>query len=104
MKNKIHPNYHKIKVVRYISATEVTKECHLLYVSENKSSQVGAIHKKNGSKTIIIGNKIGLLSSGAIINFIIKANKLEFEINKTNAEKSNLTFSQLLSKLAINVI
>jgi hypothetical protein len=95
---------HKIKVVRYISATEVTKECHLLYVSENKSSQVGAIHKKNGSKTTIIGNKIGLLSSGAIINFIIKANKLQFEINKTNAEKSKLTFSQLLSKLAVNVI
>ena len=95
---------HKIKVIRYISATEVTKECHLLYVSENKSSQLAAIHKINGANTIIIGNKTGLLSSGAIINFIIKANKLAFEINKTAADKLKLTFSQLLIKLAINVI
>jgi hypothetical protein len=95
---------HKLKVIRYISNTEINKECHFLYVAENKSNQVSAVAKKNGSSTLIIGNKIGLLSSGAIINFIVKDNKLAFEINKTSATKANLTFSQLLSKLAINVI
>ena len=93
---------HKIKIVRYISATEVTKGCHILYVSENKSSQVSSISAKNGKSTIIIGNKNGLLSSGAIINFIVKANKLAFEINKTKADIFKLTFSQLLLKLAVN--
>lgn len=95
---------HELKVIRYISNTEIKKNCHFLYVSENKSTQVSAIAKKNGSSTLIIGNKIGLLSSGAIINFIVKDNKLAFEINKTSATNANLTFSQLLSKLAVNVI
>ena len=93
----------KLKIVRYISNTEITKDCHLLYVAENKSAQVSVIAKKNGLNTLIIGNKSGLLSSGAIINFIIKNNRIAFEINKTEAQKANLTFSLLLSKLAVNV-
>jgi len=95
---------HKLKVVRYISITEINDECHFLYVAENKSAQVSAIAKKNSRNTLIIGNKVGLLSSGAIINFIVKDKRLAFEINKTNAIKANLTFSELLSKLAVNVI
>ena len=63
---------------------------------------MSSISAKNGKSTIIIGNKNGLLSSGAIINFIVKANKLAFEINKTKADIFKLTFSQLLLKLAVN--
>lgn len=95
---------HKLKIIRYISNTEINKDCHFLYLAENKSVQVSAIAKITGNSTLIIGNKTGLLSLGAIINFIVKDNKLAFEINKTSATKANLTFTKLLSKLAINVI
>ena len=90
----------KIKVVRYNSLYEITKDCHFLYVSENKSSQLASIHKKIGDRTIVIGNKIGMLSSGAIINFIIKSNKSTYQINQLAADKLGVKFSQLHIALA----
>jgi len=84
-----------IKVIRYISSSEI----------KSKSSQVEAISKKiKSNNSLVITNKNGLLTSGSIINFIVKQNKLTFEINKSKAEKTNLIIGQTLTKLAANVL
>ena len=93
-----------IKVIRYISSSEI-KSCHILYISESKSGQVEAISKQiKSNNSLVITNKNGLLSSGSLINFIVKQNKLTFEINKSKAEKTNLIIGQTLTKLAANVL
>ena len=41
---------------------------------------------------------------GAAINFVIKDNRIKFEINKTSVDKQGLIFGQTLIKLASNVL
>jgi len=93
----------KIKVNRYISSAEISN-CHLLYLSDNKSESLIKIKKKNKTKTIIVGQQEGLLDKGAAINFVIKDSRIKFEINKTSVDKQGLIFGQTLIKLASNIL
>lgn len=94
----------KIKVVFYKNTSEV-KSPHLLYVSPyNKKIAIELAKKLKKDKTLIIGEEEGLLSSGVIINFVAKNNRLAFEVSKTNAQKKNLIISQTLTRLAVDVL
>ena len=52
---------------------------------------------------LIITEKQGLAKVGATINFIIKENKQNFELNKTAATKAGLNVGSNVEKLAANV-
>lgn len=91
-----------IKVSYFESISEVAK-CHILYVGSKLSSKVSEINSKmHKYKTLIVTDGSNLLSTGSVINFVVKDSKIAFEISKKNADKLDLVIGQTLEKLAVN--
>jgi hypothetical protein len=94
----------EIQVKRFSSKSEINK-AHILYVTEDKSSQIASLASQFKSKsTLLVSEKDGYLNKGAVINFVIEGNKQKYEINKKNAKKHNLTIADKLAGLAVRVI
>ena len=90
-----------IKVTKVNGISEI-KKCNILFVPNNKSSQIGEIIAKIGSQPIlIITEEPGLTAKGSDINFVTKDGKLAFELNQAAINKQNLKVSNELTRLAI---
>ena len=94
----------KIELKNYQTINEVEKTS-ILYIAPDKSHLLAeALSKFKGKSILIITEKQGLAKVGATINFIIKENKQNFELNKTAASKALLNVGSGIEKLAANVI
>jgi len=94
----------KIIIENYTTKNAINK-CHILYVSEENTSQIPSLSSQLASKnTLIVADRTGALSKGATVNFIIEGNQQKYEINKKNAKKHKLVIADKLSDLAANVI
>ena len=92
---------HKFIVKNYKTAAEIGK-CNILYIPESSNALLGdAIKKIKGLSTLLVTEFVGDAKKGAAINFVVKDNKQEFELNKGNAEKCKLVVSSGLAALAI---
>lgn len=92
-----------IRIKRFNTVAEVT-QCHIVYLASDVSDKTPEIAKKYRSKsTLIVTEKEGKLKDGATINFIIRNNKLSYEISKGNANKSKLIIGSKLETLAFKV-
>jgi hypothetical protein len=90
--------------IKKFELVEDIGRCHVLYLSEEKSSEIASVVSKvKPNSTLIITAKQGLVDKGAGINFIIKNNRQKFEINKRNLESSQLKISSSLESLAFSV-
>ena len=94
----------EIVVKSYSSSSQISK-AHILYVTPKNSSQISSLNSQfKGKSTLIVTERIGNLSKGAAINFIVKGSSQKFEINKSNAKKHKLVIADRLLNLAINVV
>lgn len=93
-------------VVKKFRSTKDITQCHILFISEFNSghnSMKTAMEKINKFPTLIVTEKDGMSSYGADVNFIIKNEKMQFELNTTNVAKCGLKVSKYLQNLAIIV-
>ncbi len=91
----------KFLIKNFKSAAEITK-CNMIYVPDNSNTLLGEVIKKvKGLSTLLVTESVGDAKKGAAINFVVKDNKQEFELNKANAEKCRLVVSSSLSALAV---
>jgi len=89
-----------INVIRYKTPQEIAT-CHILFVPFAKTKQVPEIlGVLNGKSTLIITEKVGGLDDGSAINFVVKVDKLKFELKPENATKLGLKFSSKLQEMA----
>lgn len=94
----------EIIVQKYASKSEIDK-VHILYLAEDKSDQISSVTTMLKSKsTLIVTEKEGYLSKGAVINFVLDGSKQAYEVSKTNAKKYNLIIATKLTSLAYRVI
>ena len=91
-----------IRVVEYSSIEEVNK-CNMLFVSESIKDFDKVMKKMHGTSTLIVTEHEGLGKKGSAINFIIRQNKLLFELNQTAIDQAGLLISQDLVKFAIMI-
>jgi len=90
-----------IKIVKFNSIEDL-QLCHILYVSKSKSKEISGVLKKMKSNcTLIVTEENGLIDKGAGINFVVKDNRLKFELNTKNIKKNRLKVSSNLEVLAI---
>lgn len=90
--------------VKMFPSPEAVGKCHILYVSADMASNFKEITNKiKGNSTLLVTEKSGLAKQGAAINFVVQDNKQKFELNKSNAEKYDLSISSTLTSLAIVV-
>jgi len=96
----------KTVAVKAINAADVEKaagEMHVLYLAggADAGKLAPALQKK---PILTIGEANGFIDNGGMINFVVKDQKVRFEINLQAAEGSGLKIKAQLLKLADRVI
>lgn len=93
----------QIKIDYYSDLSQVPVS-QLIYVAKEKSEKIADVVKKFKSKgSLVISEKEGGLKEGSSINFIIRSNKLCYELSKSNATKSKLIIGKQLTELAVRI-
>lgn len=80
---------------------EDVRGAHIVFVSASERARVPSILKSlKGQGVLTVGDMDGFAERGGTINFVLRGNKVRFEINPANAEESRLRMSSQLLKLA----
>ncbi len=94
-------------VIKEFKTVEEITDCQVVYVSANANFNKSAntIIGKVGKDTLIITETEGATTKGSMINFVIREEKLKFELSKKNAAISGIQFSTKLENMtaAINL-
>jgi hypothetical protein len=81
-----------------------SQQCHILFISQSEKKNLARIFEKIKKWNVLTVSDIeNFAQEGGIINFITKENKIRFAINVDAAQRSDLTVSSKLLKLAIIV-
>ena len=89
-----------ISVKKFDDTQNITR-CNILFVGDAKIGKLGeVISKIEGSNSLIITERKGMINSGSAIDFFMDQDKLKFVINADNAEKYNLIVSKSLEDMA----
>ena len=93
-----------IKVRRPNRTLDVTS-CNILFVSSSEENQLGPILKIAQQSSILTVSDIPHFAEhGGVIGFVNDADRIRFEVNRDAAERSRLTLSSELLKVASQVI
>lgn len=94
-------------VIKEFKTVEELTDCQVIYVSNNINFNKisDQVVTKVGKDTLIITELEGATTRGAMINFVVRDDKLKFELSKKNAAISNIQFSAKLEQMtaAINL-
>ena len=91
-----------ISVKRFDSPADISKS-HIIFVGNSRVNQLSSvIAKLQGSNTLIITERKGMVESGSAIDFFMDGEKLKFVMNTQNAQKYNLVVSKSLADMAYN--
>ncbi|MCP5103797.1 MAG: YfiR family protein, partial [bacterium] len=81
------------------------KRCHLLYIcSSEKENLEEILELLRGSPVLTVSEVKGFVSSGGMINFIMKKNNVSFEINKVAADNAGIKLRSKFLRVAARVI
>jgi len=80
------------------------KGCHLLFVGRAERGRlrevIAALHD---GPVLTVGEESSFLDDGGMIDFVLAANKVRFEVNLSAVDKSPLKISSKLLRLALQV-
>jgi len=90
-------------VVRRLKWGQDLHSCHILYISPSERKRVPQIIQSlKGASVLTVGDMEQFNQQGGIINFILEANRVRFEINSRAADQARLRISSKLLALAKN--
>jgi len=97
--------FQNIVVKEFKSVEEVT-DCQILFFSNNQnfSKNSAAVIAKLKNNSLVITETEGAINEGSMINFVVRDEKLKFELSAANAEKFGLKFSSSLTSLSNAII
>jgi hypothetical protein len=91
-------------VVQRISKPQEANSCRILFISLSEESRLAEILKMLDKASILTVSNVAKFSQrGGMIQFVVEANKIRFEVNLTSAERAGLTLSSELLKVATAV-
>lgn len=93
------PGNRPIAVKRLKSATPESG-CNILFIGGADPAAPQVIDSLRGSPVLTVSDA---RDSGAVVNFVIKDNRVRFEIDEAAAAQNNLVLSSKLLGLALNV-
>lgn len=96
----------KVKILYITKAEEIAESgCHLLFIAKTSKKKLSEIIAVTGDKPILtIADSKGYADMGVHINYLIKENKLRFEINPQAIKKSGFVANYHLLQLAESTI
>lgn len=87
-------------ITRKVSLSEL-KECQILFIAQSEQKNINDILKDLDGAGVLTVTENMPFDSGVMINFVLKDDRIRFEINNTSAEKVGLKLSSKLLILAI---
>jgi hypothetical protein len=88
-------------LVKKFDEPAMVSKCHIVFIGNSRISRINEIlGKLQGSNSLIITERKGMIHSGSAIDFFFDEDKLKFVINSDNAEKYNLIVSKSLEDMA----
>ena len=89
-------------VIKEFKSLEEVVDCQVIYCSTNLNfnRNANAIISKVGKDTLIITEIEGATAYGSMINFVIREEKLMFELHSKNAQMVGIQFSDKLRNMA----
>ena len=89
-------------VIKEFKTIEEISNCQVIFVSSsaNFAKNSAVITERSGKSCLIVTEAEGATKNGAIINFVIRDDKLKFEISKANAARASLQISSKLETMA----
>jgi hypothetical protein len=89
-------------VVRRLSHVDAGSGCHMLYLgASHEQSSTDAIRNVRGEPVLTVSD-LGSAPSGAIVQFVVKDNRVRLDIDKTAAATNHVAISSKLMSLAIS--
>jgi hypothetical protein len=77
------------------------RTCHILFVPESEERGTGELLRKAGSLPVLtVGEHDGFAAAGGVIGFVVRDDRVQFEINPDAAARADLKVSSRLLQLA----
>lgn len=98
--------YQNIVVKEFKKIDEIT-DCQILYFAKSYSFSKSAAEVKQklgGKNSLIITETEGAINDGSVINFVIRDDKLKFELSQKNANAYGIKLSNSLTTLSNAII
>lgn len=93
----------KLVAKRIPTLRDVTS-CRILFVSSSEAGRTREIFARlEKSPVLTVSDIPGFTANGGMIQFVLKENKVRFEVNLAAAEKAGLNFSSQLLKVATDI-
>lgn len=94
----------KVVVDKKISSPEEAPACSILYISSSEASRLGRILNLVKDAPILTVSDIpDFAEHGGIIQFVLRENRVRFEVNLVPVQRDHLIFSSELLKVAVGV-
>ena len=91
-------------IVKVYDDTAKLEHCHLLFITKSHSCCLQKARQKlKDMSALYVTEDKGMISKGADINFIVRDNKIMFELNEKSLNAHNLKMSNELKKFAVKV-
>jgi len=91
-------------LVKRVAKPQDAVSCRILFISSSEQNQLREILAVLDNTSVLTVSDMPQFSRrGGMIQFVVEANKVRFEVNLTTAERAGLTLSSQLLKVAINV-
>ena len=93
-------NERPLQFKEFHSVAEATN-CHILFISTSEKAKFSKIIQGlQGTSVLTVSETGEFIDAGGMINFVLEANKIRFEINDEAARKAGLKISAKLLTLA----
>jgi len=92
-------------VVKKLKGVDEITKCHILFLASSASSasnMASVVDKLGSSASLILTERQGALKNGSCINFLIRDEKLKFEMNNEVIATRKLQVSSSLANLAVS--
>jgi hypothetical protein len=84
---------------------DALRKCHLLFISSSEKDKLAEIIEAlKGSSVLTIGETADFLETGGMINLLMEAKKVRFEINIPAAQQEKIKIRSKLLRLAKRVV
>lgn len=98
--------YQSIVVKEFKKVEEIT-DCQILYFANSYSFPKNAKivkEKLGGKNSLIVTEHEGAINSGSMINFVVRDDKLKFEVSNLNAQQFGIKLSNSLTSLSNAIV
>ncbi len=91
-------------LVKRVPKPQDALSCRILFISSSQQSRLKEILAElDNTSVLTVSDMPEFTRRGGMIQFVVEANKVRFEVNLTSAERTGLTLSSQLLKVAIDV-